>query len=112
MRNVKIKTKVLIAGEKVDAEINLNDISDEVRRYAEYHLDMIEEDDCEECDCEETNISDFQNTDLINECENRDIISGDFNKINIIDASILKRLLNKFQYLSPEQKRIIDEIAS
>lgn len=92
---MKVKTKAILNNQEVEVEIDLNDISDEVKSFAEEELDMIEEDDCDECDCDDDfgkeDLSDYSNSSLISECEQRSIpIMGlDTSRTSLTDSMLI-----------------------
>lgn len=77
--------------------------SDIVEDYAKDHFDLIDPDDCE-CDCNDADISDFEDSDLLNEISRRYFGK---NGLDIIANSIFDRFI---KVLSVADKSELDEI--
>lgn len=76
---------------------------DVIENYAKDNLDLIDEDDCE-CDCYDADISDFEDSDLLNEISRRYFGK---NGLDIIANSIFDRFV---KVLSVADKSELDEI--
>jgi hypothetical protein len=77
--------------------------NDIVEDYAKDYFDLIDPDDCE-CDCEEKDVSDFEDSDLLNEISRRYFGK---NGLDIIANSIFDRFI---KVLSVADKSELDEI--
>jgi hypothetical protein len=113
---MKVKTKAILNNQEVEVEIDLNDISDEVKSFAEIELDMIDEDDCDECDCgddfEIEDLSDYSDSTLISECEHRSIpIMGlNTSRTSLIDSMFLSKLMGNYHRLSLKDRDKIEKV--
>lgn len=61
---------------------------DTVREYAKDHLDLKDEDE-NDCDCDKTDISDFDDTELMAELSSRNLFG--YKNVNIINIDLLTR---------------------
>lgn len=77
--------------------------NDIVEDYAKDYLDLIDPDDCE-CDCYESGISDFEDSDLLNEISRRYFGK---NGLDIVANSIFDRFI---KVLAVADKSELDEI--
>ena len=77
--------------------------NDIVEDYAKDYLDLIDPDDCE-CDCEEKDVSDFEDSDLLNEISRRYFGK---NGLDIIANSIFDRFI---KVLAVADKSELDEM--
>lgn len=115
---MKVKTKAILNNQEVEVEIDLNNISDEVKSFAEIELDMIGEDECEECDCDDDfgteDLSDFSNSSLISECEHRSIPIMKLNtrRASLMDSMFFSKLMVNYHKLSQIQKDEIESMIS
>jgi len=90
-----IETETPMLGDELEVEIDLDDISSDIQSYAEYELNMIEEDECE---CE---ISDFDDSELIIELDRRGYHSEikEVLQLDDTDYGLLSDIQEKFHSL-------------